>query len=307
MKILLDGWPEESRKGELISRGVELCAMAYQHQADPQSMTTGVITSSLVVAWVKQNLGSDPNGLLCLDFEEPMGSLLGKPVENVKREKCVRSMRAVCVSLRKQFPKLSVSFYGEPALTPYPKNIGTWNQVDEATKIATTQQYFDRANLALSECGWLAPCIYDSNMYGGLDDSGEIDYRVRRINLAKSLTPVNRPVIPFLCMELAPNGVRPDGHEMLSLDRFMSLQVTPCLKANADGIALWGAYGHYSEVACTHAPSDLQTVLRKAFTEGFALTPGFFDGDPQLALSILRNLIHDRVIRFVDAIASASP
>jgi hypothetical protein len=277
----------------LTELGAQRYFVVYQNNADTGAQKTGVIDPSKVARYVVETKGDTPEGWGVLDFENPFDNMLQKDPTSEQSKAAIKSMVETIRVMKRAFPRVRWTYYGMPGLKYYLPD-GDWSKASARTKTAEVEHQLAAYGPVLSECDWLAPCVYYT--VGDARGSKTASLEVREATrawiaertamcvrfAAKRGHPV--PVIPFASPLYMPGG----GARAFSVipSEVMEEDVLlPVLKGGAAGLCIWTGASTFIGIATDARPGDTMTegggksALIKTWAEDLSVDPTELRGE----------------------------
>ncbi len=273
--------------------GAQRYFVVYQNNADTGAQKTGVIDPSKVARYVVETQGDTPEGWGVLDFENPFDKLLQEDPTSEQSTAAIRSMVETIRVMKRAFPRVLWTYYGMPGLKYYLPD-GDWSKASARTKAAEVEHQLAAYGPVLSECDWLAPCVYYTvgDARGSKTASSNIREATRvwiaeRTAMcvrfaAKRGRPV--PVIPFASPLYMPGG----GARAFSVIPSNVMEediLLPVLKGGAAGFCIWTGASTFIGIATGARPGDTMTegggksALIKTWAEDLSVDPAELKGE----------------------------
>jgi hypothetical protein len=273
--------------------GAEKYFVIYQNNADTNAQKSGLIDPSAVAHSVAKGQGDTPQGWGVLDFEDPFDQLLQTKPSSEATKAAVKSMVETIRVMKRVFPNVKWTYYGMPGLLYYLPD-GDWHTATQGSKDAEISRQLSVYGPVLSECDWLAPCVYYTVGDGHQGRTPPQGVRMAtqawvtaRTKMcvdfaAKQEKPV--PVIPFASPLYMPGG----GSRAFSVIASEILDediVAPISRAGAAGICMWTGATNFIGIATGERPGDTMTegggkvALIKTWSEDLNVSPRDLEGE----------------------------
>ena len=234
----------------LAQLGAKQYWLLYQNECDPSAESKRTIDAAAVArkfADMTKGLPT-PVGWGVLDFETPFDEDLQKGASTPENIRATKSLIETIQVMKRAFPGIKWTYYGMPGCAFY-LNGHAWADASPEDRKAEIVRQINAYKAVLSECEWLAPCIYDTIGDGkeGVRGTPALRRSVRLwhsdrvrmcVDFAKTLDGPRRPVIPFASPLYMPGG---GGRAWSPIPSDIMLEDTiqPAFAAGAAGLCIW--------------------------------------------------------------------
>lgn len=251
----------------LSKLGAERYFIVYQNNVDTNAQKTGLIDPAAVARSVAKTQGDTPQGWGVLDFEDPFDKWMQTNPTSEQTKAAVQSMVETIRVMKKAFPGVRWTYYGMPGLLYYLPD-GDWSTATQSTKDAEIRRQLAVYGPVLSECDWLAPCVYYTvgDEKQGKSPSPSIRAATRAWIRARTEMCVQFaaklgtkvPVIPFASPLYMPGG----GARAFSVIAKPILDedvLAPMSLAGAAGVCMWTGATNFIAIATGERPGETMT------------------------------------------------